>query len=702
MKRLNIIVFLILTSFSTFAQSGQWVWVKGSDTVNHTGNYGVQGLTAVGNNPSARVNSAYWTDLDGNFWLFGGLIQRLGQPNIILNDLWKFDPSTELWTWVHGPQLNTNTGGQYGIQGIPALTNVPPARYLGKANWTGPDGHLYLFGGSRLGGPLNDLWKYDITLNEWTWLAGSSNINAIANYGIKGVPSVTNDPGARYQCTSNWVAENKLWLLGGRRGIGDQGNDLWSYDLSTNLWTWVSGSQTVSPAGNYGTKGIASIANQPPGRGYPTTWRGFDGELYLFGGARGPANFNDTWKYSLTQNTWTWVSGSEIPNNAGNDGGQCETDGSYRPYARYESGTGLTLNTCNRAQWFFGGYSISQFAEFNDLWIYNSDENRWTLVKGINAPNGSFDYGTKGVPALTNEIPARGGMCTWTDKNQNLWVFGGYSVLNRHSYGDLWRFTPDTSCINIIKSNAPLEIPTSFNTCIGDTSIVLFDQGNIIVCTPAGTSSFDVSRGELKLFPLADEVYSIKITSDPDSPCPLDTTVQIQVNVQLLPKANFSLIQSTIALGDKPFESFNQSTNATSYIWRYKGAILSTNDNFVKSFTDIGNYCFELVAINSCGRDSVIHCGELIGNSIVPNAFSPNGDGNNDYFQLISSRNVDLEIFKIFNRWGQLIFESNDDKKGWDGKVNGEEAPTGTYFYLIKINQASKEKVLRGDVTLVR
>ena len=61
-----------------------------------------------------------------------------------------------------------------------------------------------------------------------------NNTNAAASYGIKGVPAATNDPGARYQCTSNWVADNKLWLIGGRRGIGDQGNDLWSYDLLTN------------------------------------------------------------------------------------------------------------------------------------------------------------------------------------------------------------------------------------------------------------------------------------------------------------------------------------------------------------------------------------------------------------------------------------------------------------------------------------
>ncbi|MEM9649975.1 MAG: kelch repeat-containing protein [Bacteroidota bacterium] len=670
MKTFYSIVFGMFITYATCGQTGQWTWVKGSDTVNHLGNYGIQGVASVSNNPPARANPAYWTDLDGNFWMFGGLIQRSGQSNIILNDLWKFDPITEQWTWVHGPTLNTASGGQYGLQGIGAPTNLPPARYLGKANWTGPDGHLYMFGGARLGGPLNDLWKYDISLNQWTWLAGSSNVNAAVSYGTKGVPAITNDPGARYQCTSNWVADNKLWLLGGRKGIGDQGNDLWSYDITTNLWTWVSGVQTISPAGNYGTKGITNNTNQPPGRGYPTTWKGFNGDLYLFGGAKGAVNFNDVWRYNLASNTWTWVSGSAAPNNTGHDGGWCETDVSFTPRARYETGTGLTLNTCNRAQWFFGGYAIDQFAEFNDLWIYNSEENTWALVRGVNTPNGNFSYGTKGVPASTNEIPARGGMCTWTDQHQNLWVFGGYSVLNGHTYADLWKFTPDTSCINIIKANTPREFPTNFTICFGDTAQALFDRGNEIVCSPSSSSSFDATRGELKLYPTKDQIYNITITSRSDAPCPLDTSIEIRVGVSQLPKAAFSLQKSTIALGDEPFASLNRSTNAASYEWRYRGNNISTGENFVQRFRDIGTYCFELIAINDCGRDSIIQCGEMIGNILVPNAFSPNGDGKNDIFQLISSRNIDLEFLKVFNRWGQLIFETNNANKGWDGKVN--------------------------------
>ncbi|MBP6977217.1 MAG: gliding motility-associated C-terminal domain-containing protein [Bacteroidales bacterium] len=70
---------------------------------------------------------------------------------------------------------------------------------------------------------------------------------------------------------------------------------------------------------------------------------------------------------------------------------------------------------------------------------------------------------------------------------------------------------------------------------------------------------------------------------------------------------------------------------------------------------------------------------------IIPNAFSPNGDGVNDYFKpLILTEGIQEFSMVIYNRWGQLIFETNDYMTGWDGKVNGNPSPTGVYIYLIK------------------
>lgn len=90
----------------------------------------------------------------------------------------------------------------------------------------------------------------------------------------------------------------------------------------------------------------------------------------------------------------------------------------------------------------------------------------------------------------------------------------------------------------------------------------------------------------------------------------------------------------------------------------------------------------------------------------VPNSFTPNGDGINDYFyprQLLSKGIVDFTL-TIYNRWGEKIFEtSNPDGRGWDGKFDGKDQPMGVYVYQISVrykNQASEQYT--GNVTLIR
>ena len=90
----------------------------------------------------------------------------------------------------------------------------------------------------------------------------------------------------------------------------------------------------------------------------------------------------------------------------------------------------------------------------------------------------------------------------------------------------------------------------------------------------------------------------------------------------------------------------------------------------------------------------------------VPNAFSPNGDGFNDYFSIQSPDPGTILSFKIFNRWGSLVFETNEamlnfDQSGWDGMVNGKVAQSGVYVWLIEIEffDGKKEK-WSGNVTI--
>jgi gliding motility-associated-like protein len=78
----------------------------------------------------------------------------------------------------------------------------------------------------------------------------------------------------------------------------------------------------------------------------------------------------------------------------------------------------------------------------------------------------------------------------------------------------------------------------------------------------------------------------------------------------------------------------------------------------------------------------------------VPNSFTPNGDGLNDFFYVQGEA---IQTFKIqvFNRWGDLIFESNDVNTGWDGKFNGQLVPQGTYVYKLSASSVTGRRTTK-------
>src|SRR5690606_30331141 len=90
----------------------------------------------------------------------------------------------------------------------------------------------------------------------------------------------------------------------------------------------------------------------------------------------------------------------------------------------------------------------------------------------------------------------------------------------------------------------------------------------------------------------------------------------------------------------------------------------------------------------------------------IPNAFTPNGDGNNDYFlpRLLLTEGLQRFHMQVFSRWGQLVFETNRlDGRGWDGRFNDKIQPLGVYLYRIQADFANgREERYAGNVTLVR
>ncbi len=359
--------------------TNKWAWVKGDDTPDHYGVYGINGLADPSNKPGGVYSGISWVDNDGNFWLFGGY--GYSESGIgLLNSLWKYDPSTNNWAWIKGDKT-IDQAGVYGNKGIAHSANKPGARYCSQS-WTDDNGDLYLFGGygydKNIHGELNDIWKYNIPTNEWTWIKGDSTTHQAGTYGTEGVSSPGNNPGSRYLSISWKDQSNDLWLFGGY-GLDEQGlgslNDLWKYSSSTNEWTWISGNKTIDQQAVYGIPGIPAPTNKPGARYISSAWMDPGGDLWMFGGygydASNAGYLNDLWKYSPGTNKWTWVKGDNTVDQFAIYGVLGLPDILNKSGAR---NGGVSWADGNGNLWLFGGYGFdgTTTGVLNDLWKINS------------------------------------------------------------------------------------------------------------------------------------------------------------------------------------------------------------------------------------------------------------------------------------------------------------------------------------------
>lgn len=94
---------------------------------------------------------------------------------------------------------------------------------------------------------------------------------------------------------------------------------------------------------------------------------------------------------------------------------------------------------------------------------------------------------------------------------------------------------------------------------------------------------------------------------------------------------------------------------------------------------------------------------DLIEDMLIPNAFSPNGDGINDEFRIVNLGYQHIKEFRVFNRWGEQVFNTMDGAVGWNGNYKGQAAEPGIYPYYIRMAfRDGTQKVFKGDVTLIR
>jgi len=150
---------------------------------------------------------------------------------------------------------------------------------------------------------------------------------------------------------------------------------------------------------------------------------------------------------------------------------------------------------------------------------------------------------------------------------------------------------------------------------------------------------------------------------------------------------------------------FNNSVNANSYFWDFGTGDTSIVFEPNHTYNIEGSYDVMLIATDGICYDTIIVTINVLGTStlIIPTIFTPNGDNNNDIFT-VKSENIIAITGKIFNRWGQLLYEWDNINGGWNGRTDaGVEVPDGTYFFIIEAEGSDNKKYLeKGTLTLIR
>jgi len=180
-------------------------------------------------------------------------------------------------------------------------------------------------------------------------------------------------------------------------------------------------------------------------------------------------------------------------------------------------------------------------------------------------------------------------------------------------------------------------------------------------------------------------------------------TVTVKVNPEVFAFAG----RDTAVVVGQPLQ-FN-ATGGEGYIWSPPTALSSTTIPNPKAIYDgsFDSIRYNLVASDSIGcNDNATVLVKIFKTNprvFVPTAFTPNGDGKNEFVAPIAVGLTRMDYFRVYNRWGQLVFETTINGKGWDGRIAGKEQATSTYVWIVRGTDYTGKVVFeKGTVTLIK
>ena len=304
------------------------------------------------------------------------------------------------------------------------------------------------------------------------------------------------------------------------------------------------------------------------------------------------------------------------------------------------------------------------------------------------------------------------------------WTFGdGGSYTGTtppiHSYPGTGTYTVTLVMIDTTACNSPDTISQviSFNSInvsaqftIPDTICIGTAVSPVTVSANGTSYSWTFGDGQTSTSPTPVVTYTTAgtyvvtfIVSNPNACNGADTFTR-SITVIDAPTADFTFIP-VAPEANIPTSYTNLSVNATRYTWDFGDNTTSGDVNPVHQFSATGTYITCLTAYNASNCPAKV-CKKVSAEVVpligVPSGFSPNGDGENDVLYVRGAAIKTLDL-RIYNRWGQLVFETKSKEKGWDGTFNGQPQPIEAYgFVLLADFIDGTSKTLKGNITLLR
>jgi gliding motility-associated-like protein len=253
-------------------------------------------------------------------------------------------------------------------------------------------------------------------------------------------------------------------------------------------------------------------------------------------------------------------------------------------------------------------------------------------------------------------------------------------------------------------------VPYPIANAGGDTSVCYNTSaqlhGNIVASVFTWAPQGSLSNPNI-LNPLASPKqttsYVLTVTDTLGCPKPVRDTVVVIV----LPKVNaFAGNDTAVVIGQT---LHFHATGGINYLWSPSAGLDNINiaDPAATYDGSIDSIRYEVMVSDekNCNDSDFINVKIFKTNPqiFVPTAFTPNGDGVNDLFRPIGVGIKNIEYFRVYNRWGELVFSTTVNGQGWDGKIGGTPQATNTFVWIVRgIDYLDKPFFKKGVVTLIR